>query len=172
MTFKILETQPKAIDENEKLIAVKPCYANVRLVLYGLSIDKIAACFAEMQKNIPGWRLVGSNVFSRLADSSAENCASLAYRLLREGGMYAGLNSALSSQTSSIVKPDDLLRHIVAAKEKEFEKYPETKEWFYEGESSLKSVKQAYFDIGKDANADHDKMGFIKTTENSVCTIS
>ncbi len=173
MSFRILDAQPKAIDENEKLIAVQPCYANVRLVLYGLSIDKISACFSEMQKNIPGWRLVGSNVFSRLADGSAENCSSLAYRLLREGGMYAELNSGLSSQTSSVVKPDDLLRHIVAAKEKELEKYPETQVWIYPGESTLKVIKQAYSDVGRSANAEDDTLGVEKkTSPDRGCIIS
>jgi hypothetical protein len=158
--IRFLTEQPRGVDEKtELLLAITPHEATVRLVLYGLNADKLLKEFEELKNNTKEWKLTGSSSISRsFFSETAENCASLVYRCLSAGGLYNKLISKVSSTTSSIVTPDELLRHIVAYKEKELNNYPKTKEWKLEhvDESDLKAIKQAYEDVGKEANVEND----------------
>ena len=115
---------------NQHLLAIKPIFANVRIVLYSLRKDIIENSFGTRMNNTRGWRLIGSNLISRIADDSPESCSSLAYRLLNDGGMFNRLSGHNSSDTSSVVSPDDLVKYVAIYKEEEIKKYPETKPWF------------------------------------------
>ncbi len=142
-------------EKGDELFAVKPLDANVRIALYGLDIPKMLKKFDALKKDTPGWRMIGSNGLSRLVNSkSAENCASIVLRVLQAGGMYADLSSALSSQTSSVVKPDVLLKQVIAAKEKEINVCPESINWVFTGSSNLAEIKAAYQLVNDKANAE------------------
>lgn len=72
--------------------------------------------------------------------------------------------STVSSQTSSSVDPEDLLRHVVAAKEKELADYPETADWVIKGvnDSALDEVSKAYSEKGLNASIEDDFIPGIK----------
>jgi len=161
--YSRLDSQPRGIKETEKISAVRPVQANVRLVVYGLNVHELQGTFNDLKQKITrkgGWRLIGSNMLTRLTSEGAENCASLAYRCLKAGGMYNKLAPTLSSQTSSIIKPDDLVRHIIAYKEQELQDYPDTSNWKRPNvtESSLDTLKEQYKMAGLNANIEHDKL--------------
>ncbi len=161
---------PRASKENEHYYGIKPAEANFRMVLYSLDIDKIEREFDRLKESTTGWKLVGSNALTRnLQEETSENCSSLTYRCLKAGGLYNLLdNSCLSSQTSSAVDPEDLLRHIVAAKEKELAEYPQTVDWTIDGieEISVEKVKEAYREKGLNASAQDDFLPGIKPSAN------
>lgn len=134
--------------EGATLIAVTPLHANVRVALYGLNIGHIHTTFTQLQENCPGWRLIGSNFLTRLTNGSGENCASVAYRILNAGGMYAGtLKAKGSSETLSVTTPDMLIRHVMAAKKKEQHVHAETKDWTFDGETPLEALQKAYGEL-------------------------
>ena len=88
---------------------------------------------------------------------SKDNCASLALRLLEAGGMFANITSSLSIETTSVVKPDVLLKQVVAAKEKELlnAEAKETEVFDQQlGTSSLRDIKERYRLVGQEANAE------------------
>jgi len=151
-----------ALDQGDKLYAIKflPIEASVRIALYSLDLKKIHQCFDDLKNNvkgekIKGWSMIGSNGLQRILNiPSADNCASFALRLLKAGGMYADISSAVSSTTSSVVTPDAILTQVVAAKEKEWKNFPETRQWKFEGESSIETIKEAYALKGMSANAE------------------
>jgi hypothetical protein len=93
----------------------------------------------EQVKNdaITGWRLIGSNVLSRLNNSGGESCASLAYRLLNAGRIYDLVSSKYSSKYSSIVTPDALLLAIEDARKEELYRYPAVKDYAYSNPRDL-----------------------------------
>jgi hypothetical protein len=105
------------------------------------------------------------------AVQSVLNCASVVYRCLNAGGLFGELSSNASSQVSSIVTPDDLLRCIVAAKEGELNSYSETRDWkTIEDESSLPAIKNAYTKVGKNANCE-EALDIIPTIPEKTCII-
>lgn len=162
---QVVDAIPGYTYDDECVLAVKPLQANVRIILFGLNEDKLRAEFITLKNSIQGWSLAGSNVLTRLTEKSKENCSSLAYRCLRAGGMYTKLKSKLSSQTSSVVTPDDLIRHVVAIKEKELQKYTETATWQVPQvtETPLDEIKRAYQLVGQTANAEERMSSFKKT---------
>jgi hypothetical protein len=170
-TFTQVDTLPNFCNDTEWFWAMRLLPANFRVVLYSLDSKEIEGKFDRLKKQITGWTLLGSNVLTRnFSEKTSENCASLVYRCLVAGGMYVvERNSKLSSQTSSIVSPDGLLRHIVAAKEGELLEFSETAEWTIDGVigSSLKEIKRAYEAKGLNANAEADIFPEIKPSE--VC---
>ncbi|WP_058535377.1 hypothetical protein [Legionella saoudiensis] len=141
--------------------AVKLLHANFRVVLYSLNAEKVNQKFKALQQPdaVIGWTMQGSNLFTRnYRNETTESCASLAFRCLESGGFYSALKSKTSSQTSSIVTPDDLLRHVVAYKEKELQSCPESASWETDGIdiSSFENAKVAYGKEGLNANAEDD----------------
>lgn len=141
--------------------AVKLVHAPFRVVLYSLDVAGINAKFKALQRPeaVLGWTMQGSNLFTRNYNhKTTESCASLAYRCLEASGFYSALKSTASSQTSSIVTPDDLLRHVVAYKEKELQSGPESYFWETNGVdvSSFEQAKEAYANAGLNANAEDD----------------
>jgi hypothetical protein len=170
-TFTQVNTLPNFCNDTEWFWAMRLLPANVRVVLYSLDDEEIEGKFDLLKKQITGWTLLGSNVLTRnFSEKTSENCASLVYRCLVAGGMYLERNPKLSSQTSSIVSPDGLLRHIVAAKEGELLKFPETAEWAIDGliESPLEDIKRAYETKGLNANAEDDLFPEIKPSEACI----
>jgi hypothetical protein len=147
---------PKASEDI--FYGIKPLKADFRMVLYSLDVNKIEAEFNRLKQRVAGWSLVGSSVLRCLQKETTESCASLVYRCLKSGGFYTPLKSTLSCHTSSSVDPENLLRHVVAAKEKELSDYPETEDWTINGveEIDLDKVKKAYREQGLHANAEED----------------
>ena len=175
--WKKVDSVPKASKPYEHYYGVKPVEANFRMVLYSLDIGNIEREFERLKKSTTGWKLVGSNALSRnLQEETSESCASLVYRCLKAGGLYSLLdNSFLSSQTSSAVDHEDLLRHIVAAKEKELTEHSKNSEdpddianWTIDGveEISVEKVKEAYREKGLNASAQDDFLPGIKPSAN------
>ncbi|WP_133135479.1 hypothetical protein [Legionella rowbothamii] len=138
--------------------AVKLLHANPRGVLYSLDVEGDV---------VIGWTMQGSNLFTRnYRNETTESFASLAFRCLAAGGFYSALKSKASSQTSSIVTPDDLLRHVVAYKEKELQSCPESASWETDGMdiSSFENAKVAYEKEGLNANAEDDIISSLMPT--------
>jgi hypothetical protein len=150
-TATVIQEQSNDLEEDTYFLALKPLSANVRIVIYGLRIDKIESEFETLKSTVRGWRLIGSNFYSQnFNEKSAENCSSLAYRLLKTGGLYLKLEDRSSSENSSVVSPDDLVKHLIPYKEKELVKFPYSKKWFREpicsDESSIEELKKKFED--------------------------
>ncbi len=148
----VLREQPKNIEENCFLLAVRPIIANVRIVLYLLRKDRLESKFAEMARRTNHWRLVGSNIISRLSENSPQSCSSLAYELLGAGGLYEKLEGHGSSENSSVVTPDDLVKHVVTYKQTELRKFPKSIEWFRtdcQDESNVETLQKTLNDEKK-----------------------
>lgn len=149
-SVEILNSQPKAIDEKQYILGITPCQANVRIAFYTLSIGRIHQTFNNLKESLKGWKLIGSNILTQAFSSSQlpENCASLVYRLLQAGGMAGLLGStgasSLCSETSSVVKPDVLVKFLIKAKDTELHKYPKTQNMTFADETSLEKLKEAY----------------------------
>ncbi len=152
-----VDSVPRA--SKDQYFKIKPLEANFRMALYSVDSQKVVDAFNELKHSTKGWSLIGSNVLSRsIGEKANESCSSLVYRCLAAGGLYNGLKSTLSSQTCCAVDPEDLLRHVVAAKEKELIEYPKTVDWFVEGvkENAIDKVKKAYSEKGLNANVEDD----------------
>lgn len=160
-THTIWEDEIPAFSEEKNLfLAFKLVQASFRMALYSLDVQEINNQFERLKEGVTGWSLVGSNMLTRtlFTEKNTENCSSLAYRCLNSGGLSRELKSKLSSQTSSVITPDDLLRRIVAFKERELIEYPDTVHWSVGNiqESQLEDVKKAYEAVGLHANAEDD----------------
>ncbi len=157
-----------------EFFAIKLIKAQFRVVLYSLDAQKIKIEMEKLKKPgaISGWTMQGSNLFTRTLGKTSESCASIAYRLLKATGFYSELKSHLSTQASSLATPDDLLRHVVAFKEKELNESPVTRSWSAMGVtiSSYEKAIKAYESIGKNANAEEDSLPAVIPTL-SRCTI-
>ena len=162
-TYRRVTEPPKGLDDSESLMAIKLSQAKVRLVLYGLQVDKLKSEFEGLKSNVKGWGMLGSNFITQtvLGQATTESCASLANRCLKAGGMNSKLQSKASSQTSSVVAPDILLRQVVAVKQEELKEHPYTKEFkckSCENENTVEEIEAAYQRIGRSANANTDKI--------------
>lgn len=144
----ITHEQPSVLEKNCCIMAIKPINANVRIVVYRLRLDRIESEFNSL--NPKAWRLIGSNLWTRLIDEkSPENCSSLAYRLLKAGGLYIKVDELSSSDNSSIVTPDDLVKHMILYKEKELALAPETSKLYKSicpDETNVEELRKAYID--------------------------
>jgi hypothetical protein len=103
--------------------------------LYSLDQEAIIGEFDKLKRNIQGWTLLGGNIL--INSGASESCATLAYKLLKAGGIYNLISASFSSENSVVTNPDSLSRASIAAKEYESEHYPETKDYAYEGETKL-----------------------------------
>ncbi len=144
----VIHEQPSALEKNCYIMAIKPINANVRIVVYRLRLDKIESEFNSLDPK--AWRLIGSNFVSRQLDNnSSENCASLAGRLLKAGGLYLKVDELSSLENSSILTPDDLVKHMILYKEKELTLAPETSKLYKSvcaDESNVEELRKAYID--------------------------
>ena len=135
----------------------------VVVCLYSLSVDDIESAFGRLQDDTKAWRLVGSNMLlqkletlavdvaqsTKLFDSgpaeTVENCASLALKLLKAGGMNKlvgfAKESSFCSQTSSAVSPDRMLEILIPAKLKEIERHTETQGYQLKDETPVDVLK-------------------------------
>ncbi|MDR3501437.1 MAG: hypothetical protein P4L79_02540 [Legionella sp.] len=168
-TYHSVTEVPPHYPPQYSFFAVKLLHANFRVVLYSLNVEKVNEEFEALQRPgaVIGWVMQGSNLFTRndYVDA-AESCASLAFRCLKAGGFYSILQSKTSSQTSSIVTPDDLLRQVVAYKEKELKSCSESYSWETNGVdiSSFENAKVAYGNKGLNANAEDDILPSLMPT--------
>jgi hypothetical protein len=115
--------------------------------LYTLKQRVIVEKFNELKTTIKGWTLLGANKL--INSGSSESCASLAYQLLKAGDIYELISLSYSSENSIVTSPDSLSRVVLAAKEYEFEYYPETKDYKYEDETQLSVTSDQLTDDGK-----------------------
>ena len=148
LTFTRLSSQPPVLKKDEMILAIKPCFANIQIKLYHLNKDRIEAEFQKLKNGLKGWKLTGSNIFTQIEQLSVENCSSLAYRLLKAGGMYEEINHSKSSDGSSIVTPDHLAKHVLSYKLKEMQEYPDTQIWDESNQEALDDLMEAY-DLNK-----------------------
>ena len=116
----------------------------VTVVLYNLNPGKIYAEFQNVVDHFEslkevgkssGWVLIGGNQL--INGKSGESCSSLAWRLLKAGGIYDEISSSYSSTNSVVVSPDGLVNVLKSAKVYEQESYPDTKEFQFSGELSV-----------------------------------
>ena len=133
----------------------------VVICLYSLNIDDIESAFGRLQNDTKAWRLVGSNMLLQQLETlsvkvaqsakwpppaeTVENCASLALKLLKAGGMNNLVSFAkeasFCSATSSAVSPDRMLEILIPAKLKEIERHTETQGYQLKVETSIDTLK-------------------------------
>lgn len=147
-------------ERRERENPLKAAPPQLTICLYSLDAQGIADKFAELQKKITTWRLIGSNIFvqniealatnllmntkeieSTVGKTKVDSCASLAYKLLKEGGIYKRVSSSYSSAHSSAVEPDELAKMVIAAKQNELETFPETKGFTFADETPNANLK-------------------------------
>ncbi len=132
----------------------------VTISLYSLDYHMIENEFHNLKANTEGWRLIGSNLFVQTLEDTVgtmlsyskilenktehkniENCASLAVKILKAGGISHLVDlstfSTFSSRTSSVIKPDDLLTILIPAKLAEEKDNPETAAFRLNNETQL-----------------------------------
>lgn len=116
---------------NEDIAAERGRPPEKLLCFYSLNIEAIEARFKGITTDpeFRGWTLIGNNLL--LNKGNAHSCASLAYTLLKAGGIYeliSCLNSWYSGLSSSAT-PDALAGISIKAKQAELTKYPDTKKF-------------------------------------------
>ena len=156
-------------DDNEYLLAIKLCKANIRIKLYSLDITKLHEKFREKSK-LPGWSLIGSNLLTRRSDETAENCSSLAYSLLEAAGMYDDLPRGSSLETASVTSPDVLAKHVITFKieEQANAKFAWTKNMDDPEESNLDELIKAYKLVGQNHDDIDLKLQFQNPNNNCL----
>ena len=108
--------------------------------LYSLDNGKIIDRFIELKKQTENWTLFGDNILL-LKGRTVHSCASLAYDLLKSGGIYNLISSAFSSKYSSVVSPDALVKAIKVAKLEERKQYPETVNFKFASETVVENME-------------------------------
>ena len=98
------------------------------IALYSLNTEAMRQKAADLQTKTNGWRVVGRNLI-RVGRSSDHSCASLAYEILKAGGIYDLVGSHHSSHNSSCTSPDGLGKTVIDAKRSELKKHGSTKSW-------------------------------------------
>jgi len=119
----------KPIDSERKIdfqadLAAEERPPELTFALYSLNAVTMREKFDDETSKEPGWALIGSNML--LNQNSAHSCASMAYEVLKAGGIYDLLPSKFSSNLSSAPSPDALARAVIHAKKTELQEYPET----------------------------------------------
>jgi hypothetical protein len=130
------------VDYNADLAAeARP--PEVIICLYNLKPFAMHEKFHDIKSDpkFQGWALIGKNLL--LNGGTAHSCASLAYDLLKAGGIYNEINSSFSSRFSSIVTPDQLVNATKAAKVYELEEHPETANFKFAGETEINPTKKS-----------------------------
>ncbi len=138
----------------------------VVVCLYSLNIDDIESAFGKYKDDTKAWRLIGSNMLvqkletlttevvqdlklfdNKKATSTVENCASLALKLLKAGGITNLVSfseeSSFFSQTSSAVSPDQMLKLLIPAKLTELDKFQETQKYQFEHDTAIDRLREA-----------------------------
>lgn len=124
------------------------------ICLYGLDAENIIIKFNELKNEIGTWRLIGSNLLvqnietvasnvtgklfeTNVGKKNIDNCSSIAYKLLKAGGLYDEVSSSFSFKFSSSVTPDDLADAVIAAKNYEHKKFSEIKQFIFVTETDV-----------------------------------
>jgi hypothetical protein len=128
------------------------------ICFYALEIKAMEARFRELSTSTEGWRLIGRNLFFQAVERgtaaitmgafalestagrrNVDNCASLALQILYAGDVDfsfgASERTRMSSQTSSVVRPADILDLVILAKRAELKVHPETETFQYATET-------------------------------------
>ena len=108
------------------------------ICLYTLKAEEIVNCFNKTKQKNEGWTLLGNNT---IHGKDAHSCATLAYDLLKTGGLYDLVSSSFSFSYSSTVAPDTLVLALIKAKKNELKQYPETKQFSLENEYDIQQSK-------------------------------
>lgn len=95
--------------------------------------NNVSAALREYTK---GWTIRGENVLTA-GQYAKESCASLAYKILKAGGLYELISTMHSSSISIISTPDELARLMLLAKQEELSKCTETKDFSFAGETTV-----------------------------------
>lgn len=136
------------LKHGQSLYAVQPIQAQIRLALFSVKTGLVHKTFEEFRRSTNGWRLIGSNGLIRhLNVESSESCVSLAYRLLKSGGIAVDLEDVVrSSQTESVVTMHCFMKYLIAAKEQEINVRPESLHWEVPGATltNFSEVKRRY----------------------------
>jgi hypothetical protein len=111
------------------------------ICLYSLNGEEIEEEFTRIKDKIDGWALFGGNAL--IDRNGAESCVTLAYKLLKKGGLYELISSGNSSRFASVISPDNLSDAIVKAKKEELIIYPETSDYRFE-EETVVEVLESY----------------------------
>lgn len=144
------------VRERDPQSSQQEAHPQLTICLYSLNSQNIVDKFAELQQKITTWRLMGSNLLVQKAEALTQNlilntkeiestvgkkkvdsCASIAYKLLKEGGIYRLVSSSYSSAHSSVVKPDELANMLITAKRNELKKFPETAKFVFADETPM-----------------------------------
>lgn len=111
----------------------------VTICLYTLDHSRMEEYYDTAACQLKGWALIGRKLVNQ---NSAASCSSLAYDVLKAGGIYDMISALHSSRFSSVVTPDDLATVIKAAKRYELklqqkEQWPNPNDFIYtEGEET------------------------------------
>ena len=99
--------------------------------LYTLDVSAIEARFNKIStdSDFKGWTLLGDNLL--INRGNAHSCASLAYTLLKAGGLYQIISRLHSSRVSSVVTPDQLAEVVKKAKQAELHIEPVTQKFTF-----------------------------------------
>jgi hypothetical protein len=100
------------------------CHLLVRL--FSLNQEHIELAFKNVIQTNIGYVLVGKSSFAK---DKGENCCSLAYKLLAEGGVKKLRPSESSIMKTAFITPNDFAEFIISAKKAELELYPHTKDF-------------------------------------------
>lgn len=115
--------------------------SEITICLYSLNISRIEEKFDlfagtdNKSGTLQGWTLIGGNRL--INQNSGQSCSSLAYELLKAGGIYDLISSTYSSRYASIVSPDSLVDALQDAKRYELKNHHETQAFTFEGEMQI-----------------------------------
>ena len=105
---------------------------DLRICFYSLNVAEIEDCFNNIENNPNiGYVLSGDKKVARLLnDERGQSCCGLAYELLMAGGIsvHSSIHKDLKLKWV-IVTPDNFANFVKNAKESEWEKHPETREF-------------------------------------------
>lgn len=155
-------------DNKGNIIKLQP--PSTIICLYSLDVKAIEARFNEIHSDpeFKGWTLLGNNLL--LNKGKAHSCASLAYTLLKAGGIYE-LLSFLDSSTgglSSSASPAALATITNKAKQAELAKYPDTKKFELFERISHVEVKNSKGKVNKYQYTEKETKPALKL-QNSYC---
>lgn len=148
--FKLLNENPVQIDAANRMVAVKPCEANIRICLYTLRKDSFEHSFKEMiSREYFNWLSLGNNIIypdlktypQNLVPAYKSQVEIVAKDLLYAGGMH--VNDLFHTNENYSIPETWLIDALVAYKEeKESKRIPNS--WKHPLETPLNEIKQKY----------------------------
>ena len=141
--------RPFSLDPDERLFAVNPYEANIRIGLYSLDKGKLITAFKTTQKHPKDWHLLGCNGLAPVVASKFRGRSVLLARQWLEAGHLGKLlqhktQPVWFAPTSSALCLDALVRDLIQAKSQEWRQYPETRAWHFLGETPLETLASRY----------------------------